>query len=693
MLATAAALFAAGSPARSGAQTSTSAPAAASVVVFDAGLQSGWIDFGWSNKPVVVGQPVEVDMGDFGGWITAKPGGQVGVFGSVELSYSVSDTFAGALALRLGDDHNSIFPEVILAAVKADGTGMRRLSIGFDKLNPGRLRFDRIIVRGRVQLPKNSVIRISRIALTVGSGPTQSPARVGAPIRPTGSRAITADIDCASDRRPISPLIYGIAYDEIKDASSPQQWTMGATARRWGGNPTTRYNWQSHVWNTASDYFWQNVAVRGHEAFLKDNAAHGLLSVLTVPTIGWVAKDATSESFPVSVFGPQQAIEPDHPDAGNGVSTAGKKLPPGSPKTTSIAAPPDFVGRFVASVKGQVTIYQLDNEPEIWDSTHRDVHPNPVSYDELLKRTVDYASVIRQNDSKAVIAGPGSWGWLGYNYSGVDAAAGYTPKPDRLAHGDKPLLAWYLQQLREAEKQKGVRLLDVLDVHFYPQEENIYGQSGRLDPQGSALRIRSTRSLWDPTYTDESWIKDKIALLPRLNGWIADNYPGTKLSIGEWNFGGESHMSGALATAEALGRFGQNGVYAANYWTLPPVDSPVYWAFRAFRGVAGPIASGAHLGATSVRSTSSDPSNASVFASVDERGKMSAVVLNFSPATTLSISLRTKGCVPAGADVRLRQFSYDGSKPGFLGPTLSAISTGNATVSVQPWSINVVEIA
>ena len=73
MWATAAALFAAGSPARSGAQTTTSAPAAASAVVFDAGLQSGWIDFGWSNKPVVAGQPVEVDMGDFGGWITAKP--------------------------------------------------------------------------------------------------------------------------------------------------------------------------------------------------------------------------------------------------------------------------------------------------------------------------------------------------------------------------------------------------------------------------------------------------------------------------------------------------------------------------------------------------------------------------------------------------------------------------------------------
>ncbi len=29
-------------------------------------------------------------------------------------------------------------------------------------------------------------------------------------------------------------------------------------------------------------------------------------------------------------------------------------------------------------------------------------------------------------------------------------------------------------------------------------------------------RIRSTRALWDPSYTDESWIKDRVELIPRL---------------------------------------------------------------------------------------------------------------------------------------------------------------------------------
>jgi len=66
---------------------------------------------------------------------------------------------------------------------------------------------------------------------------------------------------------------------------------------------------------------------------------------------------------------------------------------------------------------------------------------------------------------------------------------------------------------------------------------------------------------------DESWINERMRLLPLLREWVAQNHPGLGISIGEWNFGAESHMSGALATAEALGRFGTEGLTSAYYWT------------------------------------------------------------------------------------------------------------------------------
>src|SRR5262249_12833850 len=150
----------------------------------------------------------------------------------------------------------------------------------------------------------------------------------------------------------------------------------------------------------------------------------------------------------------------------------------------------------------------------------------PLGYDELVERTIQFGTAIRKADPDAVIAGPAEYGWLGYLYSGLDAANGWK-KTDRAAHGDVPLIEWDRRELREYEQTSGVRVLDVLDLHFYPQGEAVYvaGQGG-IDEKTSALRVRSTRGLWDPDYRDESWVDETIRLLPRMKEWVANNYPG-----------------------------------------------------------------------------------------------------------------------------------------------------------------------
>ena len=98
-----------------------------------------------------------------------------------------------------------------------------------------------------------------------------------------------------------------------------------------------------------------------------------------------------------------------------------------------------------------------------------------------------------------MIAGPAEWGWTGYLYSAKDVAAGTGLRPDRRAHGDLPLMAWYLGKLREHDRKTGTKILDVFDLHFYPQGKDVYSPQGgkALD----ALRIRSTRALWNTTLT------------------------------------------------------------------------------------------------------------------------------------------------------------------------------------------------
>ena len=265
-----------------------------------------------------------------------------------------------------------------------------------------------------------------------------------------------------------------------------------------------------------------------------------------------------------------------------------------------------------------VGMYILDNEPNLWNSTHRDVHPDPLTYEELLDRTIKYGTAIRTADPEARIAGPAEWGWTGYFYSAQDVAKGVGLRPDRRAHGDVPLLPWYLQQLRAYEQRTGVKILDVLDVHFYPQGDKVYGSAS--DSASASLRIRSTRSLWDPSYRDESWINDTIRLIPRLKEWVSQNYPGLQISIGEYNFGGEQHISGGLALAEALGRFGTEGIDYAFYWFAPPKSSPAAWAFRAYLNFDG---MGGHFLSRSMKTLMT--SGMSLFASRDEVGAASGV--------------------------------------------------------------------
>jgi hypothetical protein len=204
-----------------------------------------------------------------------------------------------------------------------------------------------------------------------------------------------------------------------------------------------------------------------------------------------------------------------------------------------------------------------------------------MSYDQTLATFLEYATAIKAVDPRASVAGPALSGWTGYFYAARDRGSdAYRTHADRQAHGDMPFLPWWLDQVRQHDEQAGVRSLDVLDVHYYPQAANVF--SAADDAYTRGLRLRSTRSLWDPSYLDESWINDKVRLIPRMREWIDQYYPGTRLAIGEWSWGAEKTISGALAVADVLGTFGREGVDMASYWTFPPVDSPAGQAFQLF---------------------------------------------------------------------------------------------------------------
>src|SRR6185436_11647325 len=158
-------------------------------------------------------------------------------------------------------------------------------------------------------------------------------------------------------------------------------------------------------------------------------------------------------------------------------------------------------------------------------------------------RTWQYGAAVKAADATAKTLGPAEWGWCNYFYSGADSG-GCGPGADRNAHGNLDLVVWYLQQMKAYQDTNGVRILDYLDLHYYQQKPNSEPEGIALSPAGTAAtqarRLRTTRSLWDPAYTDESWIADlgmgPNRFIRRMHEWVDTHYAGTKLAITEYNW-------------------------------------------------------------------------------------------------------------------------------------------------------------
>ncbi len=431
----------------------------------------------------------------------------------------------------------------------------------------------------------------------------------------------------------ISPDIYGLA---APSASTVTKWKVPLI--RWGGNTSERYNWQlGNAWNTGKDWYFENVAVgpNAWQNFLERAERAGTRVFFNLPLIGFVAKDTISHSYSIKRYGPQQGQDPYRPDAGNGIRPDGAPVVGNDRADSAIVANPEFIVAWVQEMKKQFPklfserriVFALGNEPMLWHLTHRDIHPEPVSYDEYLSRFVNMAKAIKKAVPEAEIAGPELWGWPAYFQSAKDIET--KGNDDRRRHGGEDFLPWFMRQMRTQESIGGVRLLDYVTVHFYPQAQNVF--SPAVDLSATRLRLETIRSLWDPNYPDPSWINAKVNLIPRLKRWVAETYPGTKIGLTEYNWGGEEDISGALALADILGILGREGVDLASYWSTPADGSFAAAAYALYRNADG---AGAGFGSALMLTHwegSSPPENVSVFASLDySTGVASVIAVNKS---------------------------------------------------------------
>ena len=455
----------------------------------------------------------------------------------------------------------------------------------------------------------------------------------------------TVTVNAATNVHAIDPNIYGTAY-----ASGTQLLDLNIPLNRNGGNASDTYSYAQDSTNRGSDWYFESIGWgngtgngEGMDAWINETLAGGAQPSTTLNLFDWGAKNAISSnlgSFPVNVYGGQQSVDPWNTNLGNGVSTNGANIAGNDPNIAYVANSPaieqawiqHLVDTFGNSQSGGAKYYTLGNEPGLWNYTHRDIHPNGETLTELRDRVIAYASMVKDVDAGAKILGFEEWGWSNYFVSGADGAAGNWGATYEGLNAQ----AWLLRQLRQNETATGRRLLDYFTLHFYPQG----GQySDDVSNNMQLLRNRSTRSLWDPNYVDESWIAStginggKVNLINMMESWVNTYYPGTKTGITEYNWGAEGHMNGATTQADIWGIFGREGLDLANRWTTPATGSPAYLAMKMYRNYDG---SDSTFGNTSVSATVANPDQVSAFASIrSSDGALTIMVINknlFDPA-------------------------------------------------------------
>lgn len=538
---------------------------------------------------------------------------------------------------------------------------------------------------------------------------------------------IAVDVSPELDRRAINPLVYGINFGDLA-----QHQELRFPLRRWGGNATTRYNFKSDVGNHAFDYFFQNVPEGADpgtlpvgstaDRFIDETLTHGGEVLLTVPTIGWVPIDSDRNKrhgFSVAKYGSQTQVECSiyNPvpnwcswDAGNGrcnpatytPGSAGDHCDDASglivnvdPLDTSQPADEAFVGEWLDHLiaefgdanSGGVRYYALDNEPMLWNSTHRDVHPQPATYDEVWESGWRTAEVIKQKDPQAKVMGPVTWGWCDLFGSALDAVPTLADPwncldgPDRDAHGDVPFVQWYL---RQACGNSHPGLIDYLDIHYYPQGgvDGLGDAASSEDAATAQRRLDSLKELWHPSWVADNWIATNVQLLPRLRAWIDQECPAGNvgLAVTEYKWGGDHGITGALAQVEVLALFGREGVDLATRWVAPDPGSLAEDAFALFLDYDG---QGTRVLGESVRALSADHDAVASFAIRGANDELWVLLINKDTSARLA-EVRIPGGLATGPGNELAAIRLD-DIPGLTTATApTAVAGGfDATLAAR----------
>ena len=500
----------------------------------------------------------------------------------------------------------------------------------------------------------------------------------------------TINID--QDRTPISPYIYGV---NIMDFDTEND--VGYTTNRFGGNRSTPYNWENNFSNAGSDFMQINdpwhLFVQGlnrniyedmpgvaYQSFTDSTLNGGADVVLQLPVAGYVSGDEEGIvdcAAPCDRWVPTFANKPGEnyqfpPDLNDNAVFIDESMV-------------HLIDLFGTAEEGGIKFYEIGNEPALWTSTHPFIRPNPVGIEEMISIQLEYGAMIKRIDPSSQTLGFSAFGFFAWEF--------FNDVDRNLWENDfDSFLSFYLDRMRQAEEAAGERLIDIVDIHIYP--EHVSRPSGNRvafsveNSRGmNDARVQSTRSLWDPTYIEDSWIgvaiNEPLTMIRSIKERVDQHYPGTKIAITEWEYGSSiDQFAIGLATADVLGVYGREEVFMANHFF--DSDSFTEGGFRLFTNYDG---QGGKYGDINVNASNPDVENATIYSSViegDNDNEVHIIIINKDQDNILNANVSVNSTQTYIDGIAYR-FTETNESPVFDG-VISEIENNSFTYEIPAFS-------
>jgi len=393
---------------------------------------------------------------------------------------------------------------------------------------------------------------------------------------------VTITVDVKVNSKPISPYIYGRNNTLSNAPSKPLTSTdltrikeSGVNILREGhGNNSTKYNWRLKLGSSPD---WFNNVYKEDWDYAAKMLQQNCPEIQGMWSFQLLGKAAKSTAYNYDVWGlylktGQKAWPPISSDqnltgGGEPDLTPGAKnaLIEGNTDLYLMDWPADstvgildhwFGDKGLNLKKEKIQYWCMDNEPEIWSGTHNDVKP-ALTADQFIDNYIKTAKLARAKYPDIKLVGPATcneWFWW--------ASWG--------KHTPKIWLEYFIKRIAEEEKASGIKLLDVLDIHFYPgttdstkllQMHRVYFDKTYNFPEANGASMANGG--WDTSIKKEY-------ILERCREWLTKYFgPNHNIGVGVTETGIKSKNPNvqAIFYASVMGEFMKNGAELFTPWS------------------------------------------------------------------------------------------------------------------------------